>query len=313
MKITKGFSFISHHHNAKKIAEVVVEKTQEATSSVIEKVTETTTVSIEKIENTKSVGIFVSTGKRFFKINGLDLAGLLTLEFFTTLIPIIILGASGISGFNKRFNIGDAVITRLGLVGESARTVHSAFPSGADLKSFYTFFGLLSFLIWGIPMAIQVGRVFAASYDSSRFSLGSEITRGIIWFNLFLITLVLSNFLPENSSNLLHIVHFVVKFLAVYLFWIFTPALLVRDGIVGIKFLMTIGLAGAIVDSMILPIIMKTTIPLLLNSWEGFNSIGVAMTVATWCTITSITWVLVACFGGELVSRFTHNEKKPSQ
>ena len=72
MKITKGFSFISHHHNAKKIAEVVVEKTQEATSSVIEKVTETTTVSIEKIENTKSVGIFVSTGKRFFKINGLD-------------------------------------------------------------------------------------------------------------------------------------------------------------------------------------------------------------------------------------------------
>ena len=76
---------------------------------------------------------------------------------------------------------------------------------------------------------------------------------------------------------------------------------------------MTIGLAGAIVDSMILPIIMKTTIPLLLNSWEGFNSIGVAMTVATWCTITSITWVLVACFGGELVSRFTHNEKKPSQ
>lgn len=323
MKITRGFRFIPNIHSAKKMADVVVEKTQEATESVIEhvsnvvepvtkvvteKVTETTTISIEKLESTKRFGIFVSTGKRFFTINGVDLAGLLTLEFFTVIIPIIILGIGGLSGFDKKLNIGDVLVQRLGISGDAANILHSAFPTATDLKSYYTFFGLLSFFIWGIPLAIQVGRIFATAYDSRRFTLGKEITRGVIWFVLFLVTLGISRIVPVDGSFALDALALTVRISAVFIFWVFTPALLVRDGIVGMKFLLFVGFISAIIDGAILPLIYKTTMPMLLNSWDKFGSIGVSMTIATWCAITTTTWVLIACFGGELAQRHRHDD-----
>ena len=312
MKISSGFRFIK---KPKQIVKAIVEKAHDTSESVVEhvadvilpaadtmsdKLTDSAEAAFDKLESTRSVGIFVTTGKKFFKINGIDLAGLLTLEFFTTLIPIMILGASGLSGFNQKFNIGDAIVNRLGLTGNAAKTIHDAFPAASDLKSFYSFFGLLSFLIWGIPLAIQVGRIFASAYNSRRFTLGSEIFRGIVWFTLFLVTLSVSNIFPSDESLALRALDFIARFAAVYLFWVFTPALLVRDGIAGIKFLMLVGFAGAIVDALILPILFKYTIPILLNSWEGFGSIGIAMTIATWCAVKSTGWVLIACFGGEM-------------
>lgn len=318
MKISRGFKFIPRPSDAKKIVDAIVDTTHDTTDAVAEKVSvvvdekakivtekvaTTTANSIDALEQTKSVGILVSTGKRFFRINGIDLAGLLSLEFFTTLIPIMILASGGLTGFNEKFNLGDAVVRRLGLTGNAAETLHSTFPAASDLKSFYTFFGLLSFLIWGIPLAIQVGRVFASAFDSRRFTLGSEIIRGVLWFVFLLVILSFSNFFPSDASLLIKILDFVARFLAVFIFWVFTPVLLVRDGLVGMKSLLIVGFIGSLIDTVILRIMFKYTIPLLIDSWDGFGSIGIAMTIATWCTVMSTAWVLIACFGGELAQR----------
>ena len=281
MKITNGFRFI---HKPKKIAEVVIEKTQDVTETVMEhvgnlvvpvaetvteKITETTSVSIERLENTKRFGIFVSTAKRFFRVNGIDL---------------------------------------FGVTGNEAKIMHNAFPSATDLKSYYTFFGLLSFLIWGIPLAIQVGRIFAITYDSRRFTLGKEITRGVIWFVLFLGVLTVSRVIPTDGPLLQQGLSYLIRFGSVFVFWVFTPALLVRDGAVGIKFLLVVGAVSAFIDGIILPIIYKFTIPFLLQGWDRFGSIGVSMTIATWCVITTTAWVIIACFGGELAHKESMRE-----
>lgn len=327
MKIIHGFKSFTNPLRAKKIVDAIVDTTQDAKDAVVEKVvvvvdektkvvaekvTTTTISSLDALEKRARLGIFVSTGKRFFRINGIDLAGLLSLEFFTTLIPIMILASGGITGFNRKFNIGDALVRRLGLTGNTAKTLHNAFPAASDLKIFYTFFGLLSFLIWGIPLAIQVGRVFASAFESRRHTLGSEIIRGTIWFVFLLVTLGFSNFFPADASFLIRSLDFAGRFGIVFIFWVFTPVLLVRDGVAGIRLLLIFGFVGALVDVVILRVIFKYTIPILIDSWDGFGTIGIAMTIATWCTVLSTTWVLIACFGGELSKRDLRHAGSPT-
>ena len=47
---------------------------------------------LEQLEDSRSLGVPVATTRRFFEIEGLDLGGLLALELFTTVIPLILIG-----------------------------------------------------------------------------------------------------------------------------------------------------------------------------------------------------------------------------
>ena len=46
------------------------------------------------MEASRSLGVPLSTTRRFFEIEGLDLGGLLALELFTTVIPLILIGSA---------------------------------------------------------------------------------------------------------------------------------------------------------------------------------------------------------------------------
>src|SRR5262249_11335805 len=115
----------------------------------------------ERLEQSRSGGLLVATGKRFFEIDGLTQGGLLAIELFTAVIPLMIIGFSYLSGFAESESVGNLFINSLGLGQSSAETVRSAFGSSAGLKSTWTVFGVASFLIWGIPMSITVASMFA--------------------------------------------------------------------------------------------------------------------------------------------------------
>ena len=114
----------------------------------------------ERLERSRSGGLLVGTGKRFFDIDGLTQGGLLAIELFTTVIPLMIIGFSYLSGFAENESVGNVFINTLGLGDSSAATVRAAFGTSAGLRSTWTIFGVAGFLVWGIPMSITVASMY---------------------------------------------------------------------------------------------------------------------------------------------------------
>jgi hypothetical protein len=94
-----------------------------------------------------------------------------------------------------------------------------------------------------------------------------------------------------------------VSLVPIWLFWSATPALLVREGWRGGRFLLKAGLAGVAIQGVVLPVGLRLVFPPMLSSWTGFGPIGVSMAIITWCGVIGISWVVIACLGAVLWER----------
>ena len=270
----------------------------------IEAIKETVVSHVEQLEASRRLGVPVATTRRFFEIEGLDLGGLLALELFTTVIPLILIGFGWFSGFSSSLSFGEILIRQLELHGDGATQVRGLFGTTASLKSTWTVVGLTSFLVWGIPMSSQVAKTFARAWRRERFKFVEEVWRGSLWFFLFLGTQGAS--LGLGSRHVSWVPPFVFPVLAlipVFILWSATPAILVRNGANGWRHLMWCGLAGVVLDAVLIRVITRVLLPMLLSGWEGFGPIGAAMTLMTWCTIVAALWVVTACVGAVLWER----------
>ena len=77
---------------------------------------------------------------------------------------------------------------------------------------------------------------------------------------------------PERES---HCQLFLLSLIPTWLFWSFSPVLLVEDGGRGKKFLLLAGLAGVIIDGLLLVPAGRIVFPILLDGWTQFGPIGV--------------------------------------
>ena len=261
----------------------------------------------ERLERSRSGGPVVATVKRFFEIDGSTHSALLAIELFTTVIPLMIIGFSYLHGFAEHESVGNVFINSLGLGDSSAEAVRSAFGSSAALRSTWTIFGIAGFLVWGIPMAITVASMFAVAWRREQFSLGARLWRGAVWFLGYMVVLALQAPVSGQHHPALERVEFALPDLVViWLFWSFSPVLLVRDGRKGGRSLLVAGLAGVLIEGVILPIAARVVFPILLSGWTDFGPIGVAMTLMTWCGVVSVGWVVAAGAGAVIWERHAH-------
>ncbi|WP_431238849.1 hypothetical protein ACQ86B_03230 [Mycolicibacterium aichiense] len=63
------------------------------------------------------------------------------------------------------------------------------------------------------------------------------------------------------------------------------------------------GLAGVVIDGVVIPLGSRLIFPSLLHDWDGFGPIGVAMALLIWCGAVGTGWVLTACVGAVLWER----------
>jgi len=262
------------------------------------------TARYEQLEASRRLGLPLSTTRRFFEIEGLDLGGLLALELFTTVIPLILIGFGWFSHFSSTLSFGDLLIRQLELTGTTAEQVRGLFGTGASIKSTWTVIGLASFLFWGIPMSSQVAKTFARAWRRERFAFLEEVWRGALWFVLFLFAQLATVGLGTiRIDGVPHIFFNVIGLLPSFILWSATPALLVRDGSNGWRHLAWCGLAGLLLDAVLVRLITRILLPMLLSGWEGFGPIGAAMALMTWCTVMAALWVITACVGAVLWER----------
>jgi hypothetical protein len=251
---------------------------------------------VARIAHTRSIGFGVATTRRFFAVDGLTHAGLLSIELFTTVIPLMIIGFSYFNGFSSSANLGDHFVELLGLTGERAQAVHDLFGSAQGIRSTWTVFGVAGFLVWGVPMAITVSAMYARAWGRPSFGIWGKLWRGGVWFLVYLgTTAVRGAALAGGHVGLARAGVGLVDVLVMWLFWSLTPVLLVRNGAHGLRALFIAGFAGVIIDGLILTAAARIALPILLGGWNGFGPIGVAMVMMTWCGVIGYGWVATAC------------------
>jgi hypothetical protein len=247
---------------------------------------------------------------RFNEIDGGTLGVLVSIELFTTVLPLIIIGFSYLSGFAENVSPGTLFIRELGLGYPLNDRVRAAFGASSGLRSSWTFIGVAGFLVWGIPMSITIAGIFAKAWRREQFGLGERLLRGATWFVLYLTMIALRERITFGSDQpgAIRALLFVAAQIPVWIFWSLTPVLLVRDGGRGRRYLALAGLAGVVIDGTILPLAARILFPQLLSGWDGFGPIGVAMALITWCMVMGIGWVVTACVGAVLWERTAPSE-----
>jgi hypothetical protein len=251
---------------------------------------------VARVLHARTVSFGVAAVRRFFAIDGLTHAGLLAIELFTTVIPLMIIGFSYAHGFSESANLGDHWADLLGLSGARAQDVHDLFGSASGLRSTWTIVGVAGFLVWGIPMAITVAAMYARAWQREPFGLGGKLWRGGVWFIVYLASQsARSAAMGAGHVGLARAAIVLVDVVVLWLFWSLTPVLLVRHGAHGLKALFVAGFAGLLIDGVVLTVAARIALPILLGGWAGFGPIGVAMTLMTWCGVIGYGWVATAC------------------
>lgn len=242
---------------------------------------------------------------RFKEIDGATQGGLISIQLFTTVIPLVILGFSYFSGFAENASPGVLIIRELGLLHPLSDRVRDAFGNSSGLHADWTFFGVAGFLVWGIPMSIAIAAVFAKAWRREQFSTGQKLLRGAVWFLVYLVMIALREWigLAGEYTGAMRALLFAVALLPVWVFWSLTPVLLVRDGGRGPRYLALAGLAGALIDGAVIPLAARLVFPPILKGWDGFGPIGVAMALMMWCGVIGTGWVVTACVGAVLWER----------
>lgn len=263
-----------------------------------------------RLEEARGKGALAAIVARFNEIDGGTQSGLVSIELFTTVIPLIILGFGYFSGFARDASPGTLLIRELGLQHPLSDRVREAFGASAGLRSSWTIIGVAGFLVWGIPMAITIAGIFARAWRREQFRLSQRLVRGATWFGLYL-TMIGSRERIAFAGDHIHVTRvllFVAALIPTWVFWSLTPALLVRDGGRGLKYLALAGLAGVVIDGTVIPLAAHIVFPPLLRGWDGFGPIGVAMTLMTWCAVAGFGWVVTACVGAVLWERTAPTE-----
>jgi hypothetical protein len=183
--------------------------------------------------------------------------------------------------------------------------VREAIGDAAALESNWTLLGVAGFLVWGIPMAVTVAGIFARAWRRAPLPVVPRIIRGSAWFLLYLAMMVCRERIVfgGHHSSTGRILLFLVAQVPVWIFWSLTPVLLIRDGARGMAYLTMAGLAGVVIDGVTVPLAGRLFFPSLLDGWNGFGPIGVAMALLTWCGVVGTGWILTACVGATLWER----------
>jgi hypothetical protein len=247
----------------------------------------------------------VAVVQRYREIDGTTQGILISVLLFTTVIPLMILGFCYLDGFAENISPGWIWIRELGLGHPRSDRVRDAFGDAAALQSNWTFLGVAGFLVWGIPMALTVASIFARAWRRVPLPMISRIVRATAWFLVYLSMMVLRERIAFSGHHTtgIRILLFLVGLIPVWVFWSLTPVLLIRDGARGMSYLAMAGFAGVLIDGVTIPVAGRFFFPSLLDGWNGFGPIGVAMALLTWCGVIGTGWIVTACVGAVLWER----------
>ncbi len=259
----------------------------------------------EQVEATHAQNLWVSIVARWRAIGGRSLGWSMALNFFLSVMPVVVVVTSLLASINRPRSYGDLLVASLGLHGPAAQVVRATFARASG----HTFQALgvsgFLFLACGLDLAQAGQNTFAKAWGRKPQVGWRSIVRGLRWFLAFAVSTTLGQWLNfvtrdrDASGIFVDILAFIV---VQSLFWLMTPRLLVDIGLPWRDLWPTavvgVAVSGAfrIASAFVLPGSF---------GWyaDAFGPAGVVMAVVSWYLLLSFGWVFTAVAGAIVVER----------
>ena len=253
----------------------------------------------------RAISIPTSIVQRFFGIDGIRKAMLMTFNLFISIVPLTIFAFAYISRLRNKISLSQVFVEQFRLHGETAEVVRDAFPPTRNIIKVASVIGVLSFGISGFDVASVFQRTFSEAWGVKRLVGWRGPVRGAIWFTAVFATFGLGQLLQRVVAK-----HGSVYFVAIvpvvmvmnYLFWLITPRLLL-DKPLARKDLRPGAILGMI-GSTALWVLSLIILPGWF-SWygQGFGGIGIALALLSWTYVVSIVWVVIVVISAVMWER----------
>ncbi|MDZ5623045.1 YhjD/YihY/BrkB family envelope integrity protein [Nocardioides sp. HM23] len=229
---------------------------------------------------------------RFVMIEGFDRCIVLSAQAFTALIPLFIVVA-GAAPAGQEDAIGESIIDRFALTGESAEAVTQLFTTPPDASSGVTVFSALLLLYAGVAFTRRLQRMYRAGWGLEKSGIRSTVfaTLGLAALVAELVVaFVIRDIASRFPLNWLWTIP--VSCATGLVLWTSIPYLLL-DRRVHWRRLLVAGGASAVAMTafaIATPVYMPG---IMTRSTEEFGLFGITITLIGW--LLAAAFVLVAC------------------
>ena len=243
----------------------------------------------------RAINIPTSIIRRFFQIEGLRKAMLMTFNLFISVIPLMIFAFAFVSKVRDSISLSQVIIEQFHLKGETARVMLEAFPRTGNILKVASVIAVGSFALGGFDVASVFQHTFSDAWNTKPLKSWRGPLRGAIWFAAVFATFVFGLLLqriPAKRGDVFYFVCVPIVMVMNYWFWKITPRLLLD------KRLMSRDLRPGAILGMIGSTILWALSLVILPGWfdwygRGFGGIGIALAMLSWTYVVSIVWVVI--------------------
>jgi membrane protein len=240
----------------------------------------------------------MDTLRRFFAIEGAQQATVLAAQAFTSLIPLLVVGAAFAPG---DADLADRIVDRFGLEGESAKSVSQLFASAGETESTITWISIVILVLSALSFTRAIQRVFQRAYERQPEGLKDQ-QRGLTWVLCLAVWVTLLAPAHETLEDAAGVIFAVLVSTGTgFVFWLLTPMILLgeRDWRHLAPGALVSGLLGAMIG-----VASSIYVPILMDwSAEKYGLIGIAFALQSWLLVMGFVVVVGAVVGSVVVSR----------
>lgn len=236
--------------------------------------------------------------RKFVSIEGAQQATVLAAQAFTSLIPLMVVGAAFAPGNS---DLADRIVERFGLEGDAAKSVHQLFASAGETESTVTWVSVVILVLSGLSFTRAIQRLFQRAYGHAPEGLKDQ-QRGLVWILCLGAWVTLLSPLHESLQDLGGVVFAVlIATVSGFLLWLGTPMLLLGDHdwrrlAPGAMVSGVLGALAGFASSVYVPIVMDW-------SAEKYGLIGIAFALQSWLLVLAFVIVIGAVVGAVVVER----------
>jgi membrane protein len=248
--------------------------------------------------------------RRFVDIEGAQLATVIAAQAFTSLIPFLVVASALGPG---RGDLGDRVVERFSLDGDSARSVKAMFNDTGEVESTITWVGVVILVLATLSFSRATQRMFQRAYGVAPQGR-RDLWLGLAWLAGFAVWITVSSPVRDWFRDLGGLlIPLVASGLIGLVLWLWTPAILL--GISDWRRL----LPGAVVSGVLgalTGVASGIYIPILLRwSADKYGLIGIAFSMQSWLLVMAFVVVIGAVVGavaselhGDHIQRMTRRK-----
>jgi membrane protein len=248
--------------------------------------------------------------RRFVQIEGPQQATVIAAQAFTSLIPFLVVASALGPGEG---DLGDRIVERFSLDGDSARSVKALFNDTGEVESTVTWVGVVILVLSTLSFTRATQRMFQRAYGTSAKG-PREMWRGFAWLGGFAVWIAVSSPLRDGLSDIGGLLlALVASGVTGFFLWLWTPAILlgIRDWRRLLPGAIVSGVLGAlagVASGIYIPILMEW-------SADKYGLIGIAFSMQSWLLVMAFVVVIGAVVGavaselyGDHIERMTRRK-----